>query len=624
MSPEEQELTQALVAADAAGDTASATKIASAIRTIRERTRLQADQIGSMSTFNKVATGTGRGFNDVGQGIKQLGLRVMDAMTPGFNPGRADDYTKQVGEELALYEPLKKDSPWLTGGGRLVGNVAALPIPAGAGATLLQRMGTSALAGGAQGAMQFVPEGGSRGLNTAFGATIGALIPALLQGGKVTVGAVQTLAGKLKDALPPMTQAAREQMAAKMLREAAADPATLARAAQPQALVPGTVQSLAEVTDDAGIAGLQRTMRSMSPELNNRLGLTEQANNVARVEAVRGAFGGADEAAATAIEQARDRAAAPLLAAARKVTGVNTKPVLALADKILKAREGNDTVTAAVQRVRDLLGREGMDTVQNLHNARQEIGTILSGKSSMEQAGRTASRELLHIRQALDTQIGRASPEFKKFLKQYADLSRDADRVRMGSELLGKSFASADSVGNPVLSPAKFSGARRDLDRVAQQATGFRKQTAERLMTPEQLQTVQAVGGDLERFARSQVQGRATGSNTAQNLAGMSRVQDAALGGDELRAALLPQLSGAMSILNGFRRKAGEKVLQIVQEALVDPARAPALMRTLTAAQRQQVATALQNQQLRQALEVLRVAGPGTTAAAVVGGPEQQ
>lgn len=488
----------------------------------------------------------------------------------------------------------------------------------------MQKLGTGALAGAAQGAVQFVPEGGSRVANTAIGATVGALIPGLIEGGKVTVGAVRTLASKLKDMLPPMTQAAREQMAAKMLRDAAANPATLARAAQPQAMVPGTVQSLAEVTDDAGIAGLQRTMRSMSPELNNRLGMTEQANNVARVEAVRGAFGGADEASALAIEQARDRAAAPLLAAAKKVTGVNTKPVLALADKILKAREGNDTVTAAVQRVRDLLGREGMDTVQNLHNARQEIGTILSGKSSMEQAGRTASRELLHIRQVLDTQIGRASPEFKKFLKQYADLSRDADRVRMGSELLGKSFASADAAGNPVLSPAKFSGARRDLDRVAQQATGFRKQTAERLMTPEQLQTVQAVGSDLERFARSQVGGAAIKSNTAQNLAGMSRLQDAALGGDELRAALLPQLSGAMSILNGFRRKAGEKVLSIVQEALVDPSRAPALMRTLTAAERQQVATALQNQQLRQALEVLRVAGPGATAAAVVGGPEQQ
>lgn len=582
---------------------------------------LQKENNDSMSGFEQGRVAFGRGMLDVGQGLKQLLLRGADAISviPG-GAHLADKYTQEVQDERASYDQgrLRQDAPATAVAGRLLGNVAAMPLPAGKGATLLSKVLGGAAAGATAGAVQFVPEGESRLQNTALGAVVGGVLPGVIQAGKVTVGAVRDLAGKLKDLMPAVSHAAREQMAAKILREAVADPSKLARAAQNTQLIPGTQQTLAEATDDVGLAGLQRTMQSMSPEFNSRVAGVAQQNNAARVEALRGGFGGADEASAAALEAARDRATAPLLAAARKVKGVDTKPTVTLANRILKAREGNDTVTSVVGRVRDLLAREGMDDVQKLHNARQEIGTILSGQSSMEQAGKTATRELMAIRESLDAQIAKSSPEFRQFLTQYASLSKDAGRVRMGDELLGKSFATLDNMGNPVLSPAKFATAANDLDRVAKAATGFRKETADRLMTGEQKALVGNVRADLDRYARSQTGGKAVGSNSLQNAAGMARLQDVATNGNELQAALLPQLTLAKSLFNGVRKRYGEKVLSVVQEAMLNPQRANQLLKSLPPAQQAQAQAVLQSSRMQQIGGIVQAIGPTMFANAAV------
>lgn len=586
------------------------------------RAQQDAERIGEMSWPEKLAVGVGRGFNDIGQGVKQLGLQAGEALGLA-DEGRAAEYTHQVGDELAAYETLRKDSPYLTGGGRIVGNIAALPIPGGAGGTMAARIGTSALAGAAQGGLRFAGEGESRLENAAIGGTVGALMPpaiaGVLKAGKVTTGAVKKAADWLAKAMPNMTRAQQERAAAQMIREAAANPAALTRAANPQQFVAGTQQTLAEATDDVGMAGLQRTLQSMNPEFNNRVSQIAGANNTARVEALRQGFGGADEASAVAIEQARNQATQPLLDAARKVKGVDTKPTLRLADRILRAREGNDTVTGIIQRVRDILGREGMDDVQRLHNARQEIGNILGGLSPAQQSGKAASRELLAIRQSLDTQIGKASPEFRQFLRQFADMSKDAGRVRMGQELLGKSAASLDASGNPVLMPAQFARAADDLDRVAKAATGFRKESAARLMTPEQQALVGNVRADLDRVARLS-QGKAIGSNTAQNAAGMARVQDTMLGGDSA-TKLLPRIADAIPIINSMRRHFGNKTMEVVQDMMTNPQAAAQILARFPPAQRAQVQSLFSDPRFLEVLQGLQVAGPAPVAAAFVGAP---
>lgn len=678
-----------------------------------------AKEAAAMPWNQALAVGVGRGFNDVGQGLKQMALEsVSNPLASGtlgpvaWAAGQAfpglrqaanaelADQTRQQRGELESYKKLSEAQPWAAGVGRVAGNIAAMPIPAGKAATLPAMAAKGAMVGGMSGAAQYVPEGGSRALNTAVGASLGAVLPGLLKGVSLTYGGVKTLAGKLKDLVPGMTNPARERLAAQLIRESAANPSSLAQAGKQPQFIPGTQQTLAEATNDPGIAGLQRTLASMDPRFNNELTNLAQANNTARVEAIRAGFGGADEASARAIEVARDKAAAPLLreayasapnasvrdrsaldrlsevigkrmsnadfqgvqgaqkiaraVASGKLTrdealaamqeisvtsktagdaigraigaidsGIDLNPTLRLADRILKARKGNDSVTGVLSGVRDLLSREGMDSVQVLHNARQEIGNIMNGLSPNLPAGRTATAELMAIRKSLDKQIEKAAPQFQRWLKLYTDSSREAGRVRMGDELLGKSFAARDAAGNPILSPAQFARAANDLDRVAKAATGFRKETAQSLMTPEQRTLTEAMRADLDRLARSQTGGKAVGSNTIQNLMGAANVRGTVAG--ETVGAMAPGVMGMpLNLLNSARRHYGEKTVAIVQEMLMNPQRAQQLLSQYPAAQRQQVMSMIQNPTFQQFMSASMRGAPMAAGAAVSADGQQQ
>lgn len=149
---------------------------------------------------------TGRGMMDMVQGIKQIGLMASDAFT-GKN--EADQYTKQVGEEIALYEKGRgKDAgfDWM----RLAGNIAmALPLPGGVGATPAKRALSGAVAGGAQGGMMFTPEGESKGAQIATGAVTGAVVPLAVE--KVA-GMVRGGANRAADVVSDVTRRTVDDM----------------------------------------------------------------------------------------------------------------------------------------------------------------------------------------------------------------------------------------------------------------------------------------------------------------------------------------------------------------------------------------------------------------------------
>jgi hypothetical protein len=634
-----EQLYAALQRADAAGDAEAARAIARRLASMQ--TAAPAPKPEPMRTGGEMATegmgigerllaGIGRGAVDVVQGAEQLGDRLaqFNPASPAFwmEEGQRDKaksaYDAKVADEARLFDDGLGQT---TSGtiGRVLGNVVATAPLGVAGGGIRGAMA----AGGAAGALQPVTGGdfaGEKLEQIGLGALGGGAVAGLLKGGKVTVGAVKTLAGKLRDSMPNVTQAARERAAADILRKAAADQSRLAGAANPRQFVQGTQQTLAEATDDAGISGLQRTMASMSPDFNNRLTTMGQQNNAARVDAIRGAFGGADEAAAQRIEQVRDQVTAPLLKQAQQVKGVNTTPVVELIDDIIQSRQGRPAVQGAAKRVRDLLTADGMDSVQRLHNVRQAIGDMLADMSPDGSAAKAASRELMAIKRRLDVQIGKASPEFRQFLSEFAERSRDAGRVRMGDELLGKSSATLDAAGNPVLSPAQFGRAADNLDRVAKQATGFRRETADRLMTPEQRDTVGAVRADLDRYARTQTQGRAVGSNTVQNAVGVGRLQDE-LGGSDLISAIAPRAANPLNVLNAVRRYYGNQVLEVVQEAMLNPAEAARILSRLPPQQQQAARQLVMSPRLRLALEgVARGGALAGASGAVAAGQSQQ
>lgn len=158
--------------------------------------------------------GLGAGFTDFGKGVQQLGAvtgEKLGLVSPetvqritaegqesrdALKPLLTKDTSVQHGSEQEVMgiasqgdrETASRFTP--AGIGNFVGKVLPYStMPGGVAGGALKRAGTSAIAGGAMGLAEFVPEGGSRAVNTAVGATLGAGTSAALSGaGKVFNG----------------------------------------------------------------------------------------------------------------------------------------------------------------------------------------------------------------------------------------------------------------------------------------------------------------------------------------------------------------------------------------------------------------------------------------------------
>src|SRR5579885_895645 len=305
----------ALRKADAAGDTASAQKLAAYIRQ-QSTSKAPADQpvnpatdfggdtlqIGPFDTHIPIGqdtqnflAGWGKGVADLGRGAGQmLGLvsrqnvadsRARDAALQATKAGRTGDI---VGTGATMLP-----TAFIPGAGTLAGAAAI-----GAGTGLLQ------------------PSTGTREtlLNTGLGAVTG---PAALLAGR----GLGALYQGTKAAIEPFFSGGQQRVASRALQSFAGDPqaaATAARALEnPPSVLPGVQPTSAELANNAGIAQLERTVRN-NPEYLQTLTARNQANRAAMTGALQQIAGTpADMAAATA---ARSAAAAPLYDAARSAT----------------------------------------------------------------------------------------------------------------------------------------------------------------------------------------------------------------------------------------------------------------------------------------------------------------
>ncbi len=559
--------------------------------------------VNGMSGAERFAAGAGKAAVDTGRGISQVGLQAANLASGGA----LDD--KVAASKNNQDEVTRRDAPLLDTGAGFAGNLAgyaaltAVPGSAlrvvgsgvdlagaaragklleGAGNTLaLPNSYLSAVGvGAAEGGLQPVGEKDSRAMNLLVGAAGGATGRALPQ----LAGGLVGLVGR---AAPAITEGARTRRAATVLADMAHDPdAVRAALAQiPNELVPGSRPTTAEVTGDVGLAGLQRSLANL-PEFSNELAQRRLENNAARVAFVENQFGGASDTAADAARTARDRAAFPLLNQAKGTTGVDVAKVAGLADRIIDKRKGNPAVQGVIERVRDVLNQTD-GSVDQLYNARQFIDTLF--KDGQDTAAKASRRELQSLKMALDHEIGKVSPEFGQYLDAYRSGSRAADQVDVGARLLGASGSNLDKLGNPVLSAAQVARFARDPDQLVQKATTFKRNTAARILDPNQSQAVQDLSKDLSRQATTEVDGKAVGSNTVQNAMGMGGLQDALGPIGAAGIAGGPTAAVVTAGLNKLRSKMGEKVYGVVREAMLNPDRAAEVFSQLPKKQQRQI-----------------------------------
>lgn len=594
------DLIHALAQAHQQGDTGAQDLIRAQLRKVSAK---DTEPTKGMTGSQKFAAGAGKAVVDTGRGIAQLATQGANLLTGG-DLQAAVDASKQRQDAVAA-----QDAPLLGTGAGLAGNLAgyaalsAVPGAAlrlagkgissagavglgrsvgnvGSALALPDNYASAAAIGGAEGAAQPVGTGDSRWANLLAGAGGGVVGRAIPQ----VTGAILGAGAR---ALPAFTEGAQNRRAANMLTGLANDPDQVRQAlsALPAELVPGSRPTTAEVTGDVGLASLQRSLANL-PEFSNELAQRRTQNNAARVAFVENQFGGANDAAADAVRSTRDRNALPLLNQAKNANGVDVGKVTALADRIIDKRNGNPAIQSTIMRVRGELA-EAKGDVATMYNIRQFVDTLF--KDSQDTAAKASRRELQSIKMAIDHEIGKVSPEFGQYLNAYRDGSRLADQVDVGSQILNASDANLDQLGNPVLSAAKVARFARDPDQLVQKATAFKRATAARILEPDQAQAVQDLSLDLSRQANTAVAGKAIGSNTVQNLAGMNSVQEALGPVGAAGIAGGPMAAVATAGLNRLRSKMGEKVYGVVRDAMLNPERAAEIFSQLPVRQRRQV-----------------------------------
>ena len=654
--PTRDELYTALRNADKAGDAVGARRLAAYIQSLPAETavapKAPKDAPGMLAS---AAAGVGKGIGDVVLGAQSLvgkGLRGVGATTAGdWLVNDADAGRAKLAAELA---PYKDANPLTAGAGEIGANVlTTLPVGgglaagvravapalvrAGASAPVLQRLASSVASSGfTTGAPAATTLGGraaNLGLRAAGGAATGGASAALINNDDAVTGALvgaalpPALAGvgkgakyggnALRSLIQPLTEDGQQMIAAGIINKFGKGGPMMVNAAE---LVPGSMPTLTEATNNAGIAGLQRTVRSMSGESTNRFVDRERANVAARLAAFDNIAG--DKAAIKLATQERDQIADALYGQA--FTADNMRRALAaesqqtrapfsgvglsgapedLATPGLRALMARPGFRSAAEDAKRLAANYGvqlndpLQSLEGLHYIKLALDDALNPGAATA-LGRNASSAVMDMRNRLAEELGQVSPLYQSGRKVYADMSKPIDAMEA---LQGLTLT--DGAGNMTLT--KTQNGLRTLERL-RAAPGVDPAKA---ITPEQMSVVASLRDDLLR-QNSLGAGKAAGSDTLQNITTNNILANLLPG----RLGVLAQQkigTPAAQVGQLLYSKSNEAIKNQLVDLLLDPAlAAPALARQQAITGPSALERLLQSQSVGQ--PILRIAPVAT------------
>jgi hypothetical protein len=500
-----------------------------------------------------LGAGLGAGIGKTALGAQKLVGQFLNVVGPG-NPGQwlVDDADKGRAKLTGEVAPYKEASPVSAGVGEFggevvstlpVGGALAAPIKALAASRfavpgaekLASAVGSAGFKTGAPVAETLTGKIADVGIRAAGGGITGGVSGELVNPGEggtaALIGAVlppalgiASHAGKtVKSLVQPFTDSGQQAIAAGIINKFGAGGPMAINAAE---LVPGSAPTLAEATGNAGIAGLQRSLRDLRP---NAFVERERGNAAARL----GAFdtiAGTPEAI-TAAQAARENAANALygqaftadamrrnLAEGAQATrapfagvGLSALPE-DLATPGLRELAQRPGFQQAVQDAKRLAANKGsnltdpLQSLEGLHYTKLALDDALNPMAATAM-GRNASGAVMDMRSKLADELAQVSPLYGNAKQAFAEMSKpiDAMQALQGLKL-------TDAQGNVTLAKAKNA------------LTGLEKKRAEqgidpaKAISPEQMGVLQAIHDDLLRQANLGA-GKAVGSNTFQNIA---------------------------------------------------------------------------------------------------------
>lgn len=512
----------------------------------------------SGSDFQNFRAGWGKAVVDLGRGAGQwLGLVSRD----------------DVATSRQLDEALLKSKAGR--GGAFAGSVAsAIPAAFVPGANTLAG---SAVVGAGLGALQPSVSTGETLGNIGLGGATG---PASVLAGRGVAGAYR--GGK--SLLEPFTKGGQERIAGRTLTAFAGGPKAAQAAidaidtASPA--LPGARPTAAEVVNNAGLAQLERTLKN-NPELATKFSDRGAANKNAMLNVLDDIAG--DSAKMTAARVARSAAADPLYEAAKGAT--------VRADAELGKLLARPSMTSAWSRAEKLAAEAGDDigeagaevSGKTLHYLKMAMDDIADDPKTAG-IGAHEARAVTATRDKLVEWIDKNIPDYKAAREAFKKGSRPINQMQVGKELRDKlQPALADFGANTRIRPQAFAQAMREGDDFAASATGFAGAKMADVMDSSQMELLKKVGEQLARRANADELGRATGSNTGQNIVSQNVLRQFlgpfGLPESSMQRAAESTLMQSVMRPAQFAGKLGEeRILQRLAAAGLDPVEARRLL----------------------------------------------
>jgi hypothetical protein len=512
-------------------------------------------------------------YNMISQGVKQ-GTGVNIGQLP-----MASQSAQQLMTEAGLPEPRGKQE-------RVVQDIASSMAGVGGAAKLAQTLAPTAVGtkmlsenipvqiagalGGAGAASLGREEGVGMLGQLGLGAAGGILAPASL-GTSAQIGA-----RAVRESVKPFTQSGREVITGNVLRQLSDSPElAIARMEGYVPPVKGYTPTTAQASRDIGLISAEQGIRGLDVE-GAFAKQASQANKARNVILDRIAK---DKDTIANVITKRDDLTRPIRERAFANSTVTPEQfqsgITLIAEKkindILQTPAGKrDTVISAMQDARNMIRRAS--TPEELYEIRKDLRIAREGRLDRADKGgasadafKASASQLKEVIRAVDDTIEAAAPEYKDYLKKYAVISREIDRM---NELQGFKSKVTSTIPDPVnddlfmLSQASFAKAVRNLPEDTNIPKG-------------QVVALQKISKDLDEG----VLGRATkpaGSDTFKNMSTANLI--GGIIGKQMFGEVSPALSKVTAPLNWLFNGTDDQIRTLLVEAMLDPKLASKLM----------------------------------------------
>lgn len=539
------------------------------------------DPTEGMSGTQKFLAGVGKGMTDIARGAGQLVGLVS---------------------QQDIHEADLRDRALMNTGAGFAGNMAGMIAPMAATGFIpgAATLGGAAAIGAGTGLLAPIGEG-----NVATGklrsAAVGGLLgPATVLAGRGAHAGVNALKGIVE----PFTDAGQNAIVGRTLNRFATDAQRAAQdALSARPAVSGYQQTLAEATQDPGLATLQRAV--MNTDAAAQIGAVERANAGLLKDAIGGIAG--DDVAMAAAKAARESATDALYKSADNVTLPITPELKELLKRPVIRSAMNEARTNAANKGENLfvgMGKKASAvTGKTLHQIKMAIDDAYEAAAPGSAARRAIGQAKKDYLDWVETRIS----DYGQARQTFAAMSAPVNQMEIGGLLANKlSPALDDFAETGGLRGAMFAQSLRNPEAIVKQATGHSGSLA-KILRPDQLQTIEGVGKTLADRASAQNLARPVGTNTAQNLSAQNLMRQIAGPLGLPQSFTEAQFWPTMLRLPGMVMKAQEpSINQKLANAIVDPKLAAQLM--ASGVPREQVGKIIQ--QL-----AVRVAMPGLLSA---------